>query len=85
MGARDVMGTPLNGEGRQGSAEADASGSPLQGTEEPQTALEQREEECDLIFVLECSPNKSKSAGRPGVRERCTGQRAQYAQGASQP
>lgn len=35
MGARDVMGTPLSGEGQQGSAETDASGFPLQGTEEP--------------------------------------------------
>lgn len=35
MGARDVMGTPLGGEGRQGSVETDASGFPLQGTGEP--------------------------------------------------
>lgn len=35
MGARNVTGTPLGGEGRQGSAETDASEFPLQGTGEP--------------------------------------------------
>lgn len=35
MGARDVTETPLGGEGRQGSAETDASEFPLQGTGEP--------------------------------------------------